>query len=543
MGTKLEKDTFPAGHGPNDFKCFGPAATKDGIFDGTMICDMGCFTQESVDSNKFYHAAAIQSTKNQKWYTYFEWGRTGASKPAFQMVECSSKEDAMEEYCDQLHSKNDKRGEWFQHPALGRILRAKAGKDCYLVRSQAKRSTGLPDARTIVQNEGAKPTPIQASSSSSAPSKPRQSIDSQTVALMRDLNLGTINYTRSVMADAAVPTQSAIDEARAILDEAKKQVVVVGDSVDNQVADRELQHLTTLMYGRIPKKKDRNAPPSVWILSGSNIYQWTQDLDAFESALKTGDAAQQEVDPFGGMNMKMRWLSPKDPVGEFLYNWAPTATRGRHSYLGSMKLYNIWEIERNGDRTKIKTAAASIAAQDFRVVEKPMFQPKRPDLEVEETKLFIRSNTCLMFHGTRSVNVSGLLRESWRPPKQLAAGVVITGSFLGDGVYIADDWAKSAGYTSLHNSYYSHGSGSISNRHAFMFIADVVLGNMFVAPSGHGYSAPPRGYHSVFGKGGHTKTAGWGGGVLQNNEFVIYNPQSLGVPSQIAMRYLIEFSA
>ena len=33
MSTKLPKDSYPDGGGPNDFQCFGPPATKDGEFD------------------------------------------------------------------------------------------------------------------------------------------------------------------------------------------------------------------------------------------------------------------------------------------------------------------------------------------------------------------------------------------------------------------------------------------------------------------------------------------------------------------------------
>lgn len=45
MSKKIEKSTYPDGHGPDDFTCFGPPAIKDGEFKGTMICDLGCFFQ------------------------------------------------------------------------------------------------------------------------------------------------------------------------------------------------------------------------------------------------------------------------------------------------------------------------------------------------------------------------------------------------------------------------------------------------------------------------------------------------------------------
>ncbi len=67
-----------------------------------------------------------------------------------------------------------------------------------------------------------------------------------------------------------------------------------------------------------------------------------------------------------------------------------------------------------------------------------------------------------------------------------------------------------------------------------MFVADVVLGNPYLAPEGHGYVSPPSGCHSVFGKGGHSRFAG---GTLQNNEWIVYDVD------QYNLRYLIEFSA
>ena len=105
-------------------------------------------------------------------------------------------------------------------------------------------------------------------------------------------------------------------------------------------------------------------------------------------------------------------------------------------------------------------------------------------------------------------------------------GVVITGAMFGPGLYWADDWKKSAGYTSLQGSYWSAGSGGVSGRSAFMFVADVALGKPYVAPSSGGYTKPPKGYHCVLGKAGLS---------VQNNEFVTYDSSSN------RLRYLVEF--
>jgi hypothetical protein len=530
MAKKLEKDTFPTGHSANDFSCTGPAATKDGKFEGTMICDCGCFTQDGKDSNKYYHAAVVQSKKTQKWYAYFEWARTGATKPSFQFVDCSSQDEAQNEYIAQLMSKNAKRGIWVNHPSLGQILQAKPGKDCYLVRPQATRSTGLPDAKTIAQNEGAKKIVV-----SGGPPAKKVDTDVVTVKLMQDLNVGTVAYTKSSMADSALPTQVAIDECKNILTEAQKRVKSIGNSLDDQVHDRELVQLTSLMYGRIPKKKERNAGPETWILSQDNIATWLQDLDAFESALYVTNLAAPQADPFGGMKIKMRHLNRAEPMGEFIHSWFPKASRRRHGFSG-LNILNAWSVERDGDVARLTNKQKEIAAKSFRVTEKPLHQPEsfgmsRSDLSRDEQKLFVMSNTFLGIHGTRSVNVPGLLRTSWRLPNTLV-GVTITAWMFGPGIYLADDWGKSVGYTSYSGARYASGAGGVSGRGAFMFIADVALGSSYVSPGANGFTKAPDGHHSVCGKAGHTR--GWGG-ALQNNEFIVYDV------AQCRARYLIEF--
>jgi hypothetical protein len=533
MGTKLAKNTYPENSGPEDFQCFGPPALTDGEFDNVKIADMGCFTQDGKDSNKYYHAAIVKHRKSGNWYTYFEWGRTGAKNPNFQFIQCGSETDAQREFASQLHDKNDKRGQWVT-VAGKKVLQAKTGKDCYLVRPLATRSTGLPDAKTIKLNDGAKPKPGDAApkdATKKAPKAPARKIDAQTLALMRDLSVATVAYTKGSMADASLPTQAAIDEARDFLQEAMKRLVVVGDNVDDQVADRDINHLTQLMYGRIPKKKALHTPPADWILNKSNILLWQADLDAFEAALYANAELEDDTldqDPFGGMPITMEWIDPKSALGKWLYNWWPKATYNRHGWVGAMKIKNAWQVERHGDRAKLASAQAKVLGDKPGVIrERPLFQPTERN-DVADAKQYHDTNTGLLFHGTRSVNVTGILREALRLPKQLV-GVVITGAMFGGGLYFADDWKKSAGYTSLGGSYWSGGGGAVRGRDAFMFAADVCLGQPFVAPGARGYTGPPTGHHCIFGKAGHSGVA--------NNEWIVFDAR------QNELRYLIEFAA
>lgn len=531
MGTKLAKNTYPVGHSPDDFECFGPPAVTDGEFDSVKIADLGCFDQAGKDSNKMYHGSICKSRKTGGFFVYFEWGRTGARNPNFQFVECSSEVDAQREFAKQLHEKNDKRGEWVQ-VAGRRTLRAKAGKDCYLVRPMATRSTGLPNAKTIILNDSATPAPVKVADLS----KPVRKIDAPTLALFKDLNIATVAYTRGSMADASIPTQTAIDEARDYLQEAQKRLMAVGNDVAAQVADPDLMHLTQLMYGRIPKKKALRSAPEQWILNSGNIMLWTQDLDAFEAALKTHQGAAVQTDPFEGMPLEMEWIDPGSRIGKFLYAWWPKATANRHGHLRDMKIKNMWKVSRHGDHdilvkcqddvlTGVKIGRKTVS---LNIRERPPYQPaERIDLEPAEATRYHGTNTALMFHGTRSVNVTGILRESLRMPRQLV-GVVINGAMFGPGIYWADDWKKSAGYTSLRGGFYTSGDGSVRGRDAFMFAGDVVLGQPFVAPHAHGYTAPPAGHHCIYGKAGHS-------GVI-NNEWIVFERK------QFELRYLAEFT-
>jgi hypothetical protein len=541
MGKKLARGAWPANHGPNDFKCFGPPVTKDGEFIGTKICDMGCFMQEAVDSNKYYHASIVQSTKTKSWYVYFEYARVGAPNPSIQFVECDSESDAEAEYVKQLKSKNVGRGVWENHSVLGKRLVPKIDrkgkpKDLYIVRPQATRSTGLPDAKTITCDEGLDEKRVQKKPIKG--SKKSYNIDRHTVNLMRDLKIATVKYTKASMADAAIPTQTAIDNGRAICQEALKRIKFLGGNINDQVQDWELKQLTRDLYGLIPKKKNRGAAPESWILSQQNVLMWQQDLDAFESALYTADLGSIAVDdPLGGIPLaRIQHITPRDSIGEFVYNWMPKASKNVHSNLRNLKIRNAWIFERVGDTAKLLRVQKRIAADGLKSKnERVSFQPKtRPDLTAEEAKLAAASNTALVFHGSRSVNLSGILRESLRLPKQLV-GVAITGAMLGPGLYWASDWRKSAGYTSLRNSYWSGGSGGIPGRGGFMFIADVALGNIFVAPKAKGYVASPKEYHSVMGKGGFTSIGAYSN--LQNDEHVTYETDSH------RLRFLVEFEA
>src|SRR5207253_2602752 len=90
----------------------------------------------------------------------------------------------------------------------------------------------------------------------------------------------------------------------------------------------------------------------------------------------------------------------------------PSATRRAHHY-GEMQIKNVWQVARHDDEGKLPAAQEEVLKEKPKIKERPLFQPKeRMDVAPEEVKRYEATNTALLFHGTRSVNVSGILRQA-----------------------------------------------------------------------------------------------------------------------------------
>ncbi len=147
----------------------------------------------------------------------------------------------------------------------------------------------------------------------------------------------------------------------------------------------------------------------------------------------------------------------------------------------------------------------------------------RYDLDSDLKKQYEQANVWLCWHGTRSANVCGITRKGLmvRP-----AGAVHTGSLFGDGKYFAWQSTKSLNYCD--GGYWTGKSNDVPSR--YMFMLDVVMGNMHVASYSQFYKKPPSGFHSVYGKANVS-------GVL-NDEMITYDFEQKYTQSRI--RYLLE---
>ena len=135
--------------------------------------------------------------------------------------------------------------------------------------------------------------------------------------------------------------------------------------------------------------------------------------------------------------------------------------------------------------------------------------------------------TDLLWHGSRTENWWSILSNGMliRP-----SGVVTTGAMWGLGCYFANKAQKSIGYTSLSNSYWSHGRDDV----AYLALYRVRVGKQLVVDKHtsecYKYSyqyLKDKGFDSTYAKAGQS---------LKNDEFIIYNP------AQCTIKYLVEIT-
>jgi poly [ADP-ribose] polymerase len=134
--------------------------------------------------------------------------------------------------------------------------------------------------------------------------------------------------------------------------------------------------------------------------------------------------------------------------------------------------------------------------------------------------------TQLFWHGSRSENwwsiaQSGLLI---RP-----SSAVYSGSMFGDGIYGADKFQKSLGYTSYAGSYWAKGG----EKRAFLALFDFHVGKQLVI-SAHNSECYKYSKAFLKQKGGYDSTYAKAGVSLHNNEYIVYDP------AQCTIKYLIE---
>lgn len=132
-----------------------------------------------------------------------------------------------------------------------------------------------------------------------------------------------------------------------------------------------------------------------------------------------------------------------------------------------------------------------------------------------ESSLKDMSSTSL-FHSSKAQWIRNIIRTGLIPPQTQSYK-----SMFGTGIYFANKASKSFGYM----------GGPIS----VLFIANVMIGRPWIADkSDHTLSQPPSGYHSVYGKKGHTTT--YGAGKLLHDEVIVYHKEQCTLTHLVTIR-------
>ncbi len=569
MAVKFARKQVPPGFTPSDFIYKGRPAKQQGDFDAEVgIADMASVNQfEDRNSSKYYHAGVLEARGD--WFVYTEWGRisggrswagqTPKSAMDFMFTKCASEHEARALFASQCRSKNLSR--LTQKQVGGKTIwvaktdKAGKAKDAYIVQALATRERGLPDAYSIKDDSGvAKPEPAAAKPKRVA--KPETNFQPQVVALAKDLVGGTRDYARAAaQATGIIPTMDAIQQVRDdLLPLALYRIAAISKAnpirpretqdkwerrlLDLQLADDKLIDISKLVAALVPRviplggsARDRAVAT---ILSSDNVLRLQNDLEAFAGALANEDFSVDDskqiesVDPNKLLNANLTWIDPDSTKGKWISAAYRAMSNNRHDYMkGKLLIKNIFEVQRPDRDTKFIEAVERVATRNDkkRLSERARLQPLRRTDLVDIIEWADAANVFLGIHGTRAVNIHPILAGNLRLPNSLP-GAQITGAAFGHGIYFATDWRKSYGYTGHGNSCWSSG-GSIRGRGFFMFLADVVMGDAFMARSTGSWSSPPKGKDSVAAFDKYVSS-------LANDEHIIFDPNYQRI------RYVIE---
>ncbi len=141
-------------------------------------------------------------------------------------------------------------------------------------------------------------------------------------------------------------------------------------------------------------------------------------------------------------------------------------------------------------------------------------------------KKFDNKKVELFWHGSRNENWWSIMDKGWmlRP-----TNAVLNGSMFSKGIYWANKFQKSLGYTSHKGSYWANGNAD----KAFLSLAQVHVGSQL-----HIYKHEPYCYNIntqfLKSKGNYDSVYAHGGADLRNDEFIIYTEP------QCTIKYLVE---
>jgi predicted DNA-binding WGR domain protein len=451
------------------------------------------------NSNKFYHAE-IQVAPDGAARIFTMYGRVGVANPAREYRYYPFESACFKDFESLVKKKRDRKKDPYREVDLA---------------ITAIGSDGAKEIKKSMTGLKGKPKEVQFESK----------LDKEVQRLVKQWFGDTGHFIEmSLKCPLGQLTKEQIDKGRDVLDECRRRVNAKSKT-DTAMWDT----LTSQFYSLIPHVLPRKINPvDLRISTIDRIMEKSDTLDTFldaknvESVLKKGSSVDAK---YAKLKADLEWISPEDRVAKWVTKLVFETRAKNHAFLGNIKVFNIFRLGRNGESGHFDETLQKIASKVSGRGMRPKFTTlDRADLGKSEKELFSQANVWPLWHGTKPQNMVGIITRGLliRP-----AGAAYTGSMFGDALYHAESSSKSMNYTGCMGSFYTGGS---SDKRAFLFLEDVIVGNPHVVTRSHFFRKPPSGCHSVYAVPG---------GGLYNSENMTY--ASSGMGQQHRLKYIVEF--
>ena len=473
---------------------------KDGTFEVKRVVELAFFdltgerAKTKNTSNKQYHAELHLSKTNSQAQIYTMWGPTGGHQT-----------EDWRHYNSLADAEKD----------FNSIIKSKTKKG-YREIDVAQRAIGSQEAKSI--------TKVVELKNLDDTGLPKSILHKETQRLVSELMGATNQFViKTLKCPLGQLTNKQIDDGRARLNSAKD---IVEKNKTSQNDKDKLLELTNEFYSLIPHNLGSGARGQMTELllnTKEKINQKEYDLDTLLDAKDLNiELTGNDVDlKYKSLDTEISFIEHNDELFNWLNGMIHETRASNHRHLGKITLLNAWYINRNGERDKFNNTAERIAKECGKQVYPDKMETlvkTRPDGNPD---LFKKANVIPLFHGTRTENLTGILKKGLliRP-----SGVVLCGSMYGNALYMGKS-TKSINYTNIKSSYWASGSDD----RAFLFVTDCILGSQKIATGPGFYSKDNiKPNHSVWAQGGRS-------GVI-NDEFMLYTT------NQNNLKYLLEFT-
>lgn len=451
-------------------------------------------------SNKSYHAELELEKSGTRAQIYTLWGPVGGHQTADWRY-YDSQDRARKEFDSIINSKK---------------------KKGYKEIDVAQRTYGSEEAKQIVKS-------VELKNANSVALASKLNLHKETQRLINSLLGSTQSFvTATLKCPLGQLTNKQIDLGREKLNEAK-HILDTRKKLSTE-DNKKLQNITNDFYSLIPHNLGQGARGKLLDLlidSTNKIAGLEDELDTLLDAKDIGVSLTSDNidDKYLALNTDFNYIDHTNPLFIWVQKMVLETRAHNHRWLGNINVLNIWGLKRNKEYDIFYKRASEIAKECGKhnipdILHKHV--KARIDLDKERNEIYSKANVIPLFHGTRTQNVSGIIKNGLliRP-----AGVILCGNAYGNGVYMASNSSKSINYVDLKNSYWAKGYSNTG----FLFLNDCTLGNQLIANRyNHQYTKQNiRPHHSVWAKGGAD---------LINDEFILYDI------NQHNIRYLIEFS-